>query len=235
MEKTGIGITHDNRIEILGKEGNVINPVGIWVSSTYERGKGSKVINYGPLNEAQLAGATLVLAQYDRIFAIDTNTKDFSFAKVSLASIVLCRMIKVAANSAMVQFAPVHCFEFWNCKKNPEKVAWRHLIKGIIANSQYDKNWKIGIVVDSDLGNLSKYNAREIPVIDDFFLPPSFTLNYASADVGKEYLPNQLLSLCDKEANSLLTQINEERSLVGLVRTPNDPDSEYFRRWDRVE
>jgi hypothetical protein len=70
-----------------------------------------------------------------------------------------------------------------------------------------------------------------MPIIDDFYLPADFTLIYASADVGKEYVPNRLISLCDKEANSVLARIKAEGS-TGLPLTLDDPDSEYFCRWD---
>ena len=48
----------------------------------------------------------------------------------------------------------------------------------IMANPEYDETNKIGMVVDSDLGNIPDFNSREKPIINDFYLPFGFELIY---------------------------------------------------------
>jgi len=63
--------------------------------------------------------------------------------------------------------------------------------------------------VDNDWGNIPKYNSRELPIFEGFYLPNYFTLFYASSDTGSEYLPNVLIKMCDKYASEELKKIRK--------------------------
>lgn len=67
--------------------------------------------------------------------------------------------------------------------------------------SEEPENRRIAFVVDSDLGNLEAYCNRSKPLHKDFYLPPNFTLLYASADRSDEW-PNQMIKRCDKLAGA---------------------------------
>ena len=69
------------------------------------------------------------------------------------------------------------------------------------------QNKTVAIVVDSELGALQQYNKREKPLVQDIYLPPGFTLVYASADSGMEFIANQLIRICDKCAGEVLSCI----------------------------
>lgn len=56
------------------------------------------------------------------------------------------------------------------------------------------------MIVDSDLGELSRINAREIPVCGAFLLPENWQLNYATSDVNDDFPIAQMIRRCD-EAN----------------------------------
>lgn len=54
---------------------------------------------------------------------------------------------------------------------------------------------------------------------------------YASADVGKEYIPNKLIALSDKIANKMLSYISEHpKETIGLKDMTDQPYTQ-FRLW----
>jgi len=96
-----------------------------------------------------------------------------------------------------------------------EKIGWIELIK-MIVNDHSEQ--KISIVTDHDLGNIDKYNSRELPLIENthLFLPPNIKLVYASADKKNDSIVNQLISICDKEASKKLNELVKVVGLGGL-------------------
>ena len=59
------------------------------------------------------------------------------------------------------------------------------------------------------------------------------TLIYASADVGKEFILNKLISLCEKEAKKLIEDISLDKiSNENLHEVKNEPYT-HIRFWNR--
>ncbi len=140
------------------------------------------------------------LNQFDYIYAIDTNSKEVNG---DLISVCYCVKYKPSTRELLMR-GPI-CF-----KNNPdvtEKTNWRELIKDIIHQKEYRDNFKIAIIVDSDYGNIEKYNSRESPIDTQFFLPENFTLIYASTDSGLENFPNRLIAECDKLAKKYIKDL----------------------------
>lgn len=88
-------------------------------------------------------------------------------------------------------------------------------------------------VVDSDFSRIPAYNRRESPIEGDFYLPPQFTLVYASADGGANQFGNRLIRLCDREAKRLLNHLEavpedpERHELQNVIDRPHS----HFRQW----
>lgn len=190
------------------REGERLNPVNANMTVSYERdNKAPKVLVDIPMNLSNLSfDMGYHLKNYDLIFAIDTNTKEIGNQKYSASAIVLCKL-KQHAGRLEALYSPHHIFRFKNVEL-PEKIGWVNLIKGIMDNPQYSENLKVAIIVDSDYGNLAKYNSRELPIINNVYLPKNMTLIYASADSGAENLPNKLIYMCDKVAKETLEELN---------------------------
>lgn len=55
------------------------------------------------------------------------------------------------------------------------------------------------LVVDSDLDVLMRINRREEAIIEDFFLPEGWQLNYAS-DKSADFILNKMIKFCDRES-----------------------------------
>jgi len=228
----GIKMFSDGTFKLLNN-GLPLTPENAYHEINYNKGKGSKILNKIPLNPNQLLNdPNLALKNFDLIFAIDTNTKLVNGEIISISCIVLCKLTQSKNNATIAEYAPIHFLEFKNIKQNAENIAWMKSIQLITTNPFYNPKLKIGFVIDSDLGNLPAYNKRTAPIYADFYLPQNIELIYASADVGKEFIVNKLISLCDKEAKKLL----EDRSLnkisnKNLQEVNNEPYT-HFGFWD---
>lgn len=226
----GVGITKDGHVEFVQGE-RLIEGKKSYYHSFYDRPKGPKIINRIDLkcNEIQVNTNT-IFSSYDRIFSIDTNTKTINNHKISVSGVVLCR-IKQTNKGALALFAPVQCLEFRNIHSFPEKVAWKRFFELMVKHPSYEQLSSFAVVVDAHLGDIPEYNSRNLPIIGDYFLPTKIDLIYASSDVGKEYLPNRLISMSDKTATELLDyigkNIDDNRNLV----EETDELFSYFRFW----
>ena len=79
----------------------------------------------------------------------------------------------------------------------------------------------MGLIVDSDLGNISAYNQRKKPILDPFFLPPNVQLVYATSDAGKSVV-NKSLAIADSIALQTFRAIdaNPQSFSVTQVESP---------------
>lgn len=212
----GLRISPMGSFELL-QDGVPLKPVEAYHDVNYEREKGPKILNKTPLNPDNLiTDPNIALGNFDRIFAIDTNTKMLKDEIISVSCIVLCYLTHNPNDTLDAKFAAVHCLEFRNIQCLAENIAWMKMIQLITANPAYNSSLKLGIIVDSDLRNIPAYNNRSKPIFSDFYLPRNIELIYASADVGKEYLANKLILLCENEVNKLLSEI-----ILGKVANDN--------------
>jgi hypothetical protein len=122
--------------------------------------------------------------------------------------------------------------EFRNPKSKPELIGWQTAIEMLRVNPKYRPAMKIGIIVDSELGNLKGFNNRVIPILDGFYLPQNMTLVYASSDKARESASNQLLRVADSTASRVLQQVIEHRDEENLFPVDNRPYT-HFRVWNR--
>jgi hypothetical protein len=233
MVVNGVRMSADGTVELLNK-GLPLIPEKAYHNINYNRKKSPKILNKISLDPNQLLiGPHLALKKFDLIFAIDTNTKVVNGEVISISCIVLCKLTYGKKNAIIAEYAPVHCLEFRNIRQDAENIAWMKSIQLIIANPSYNPKLKIGLIVDSDLGNISAYNNRSVPIYADFYLPQNIELIYASADVGKEFVVNKLISLCDKEAKMLLEDISLNKiSSENLQEVNNEPYT-HFRFWNK--
>ena len=228
----GVGITHDNEIELFC-DGVRVTPKSARLVTSYKREKGPKLLNRLDTNTQELLlDSHRVFEKYDLIYAIDTNTISIGEDIVSVTCIVLCK-IERKKKGTLALFAPVHWLEFRNIQEKPENTVWRYMIEKMMTpHPAYNESWKIAMLVDSDLGDIPDYNAGKKPIIEDFYLPRNISLVYASADIGKEYLPNILISRCDKESKELIKYIKANpQDNFGLKRISNAPFT-HLRSWN---
>jgi SEC-C motif-containing protein len=228
----GIGTRPDGTIQYFS-DGAPINPGKVDYETIYDRKNKKKVIHKLDLDPTQITdNPDLSLRKFDLIYAIDTNTKAGNGNVISVATVVLCKLDFAADGTINYQYGPIHSLEFWNIKDHPENVAWMKVIQFITQDQSYYPGQKIGMIVDSDLGNLAAFNARALPIYADFYLPENFELLYASAEVGtEEFLLNHLIALSEVMAKSLLTGILLNKASDTNPREVNDEPYTHFRHW----
>jgi hypothetical protein len=143
---------------------------------------------------------------YDFLIAVDTNTEVVDGTRLSTCfSYVVPR--KLAEHDDKVLFVPLCGYVFINVREfiNPELLGWHLILKNHVETVPA-KIARVGMIVDSNLGNLPKINQRGMPYLLEHKLPAHVTLIYAS-DAMTDTLPNQMLRYCDKAAEQASNQL----------------------------
>ena len=225
---------YSNQLRFYTEFGEV-KPISATFETSYERTKGEKVINktfqspdkvsYDPNNQ---------FAVYDKVFAVDTNTRTIRSDRISVTGVILSTIDDaITYRGSLVKASPTNCIEFRNTEFDPELTGLRCFIRNIIQHPNYNDKNKICIIIDHNLDKLEELNNKNIPIIEDFYLPDGITLVYGSSDVGKnDYLPNKLLSAAHKSANEILKYIEENDEHCASSQIPNEkPSYTYYRLW----
>jgi hypothetical protein len=220
---------------IMFKHGVPLVPVSANVEVSYEReekkGKGQKILSRAPLIGGPLwANPIRALEGFDHLLAIDTNTKVSNGEIISVAGVVHGTTTKVIVpGKTGIQFGIQCCMEFRGIKEKAENIAWAFIIQAIQHLPSYRPFLQYGLIVDCDLNNLEKYNNRESPIYNKFYLPDNMKFIYASSEV-KDSAANTMLALADKESRYLRDYIIRERCNPGLIQVLNEPFT-HFKEW----
>lgn len=159
-----------------------------------------------PLDQATFDVDSL-LDTVDIVIAIDTNT-GISGEAVSVAIFYLVLKAKDASEYEMNYMGMLTSTFVDTTDVSNELVALNSLLK-MISNGQVGyvlKDDKALIIIDHHLGEMERYNSREIPLIkwdETSYLPHNITLAYASTDTQNDSAFNKILAECDKLANEL--------------------------------
>jgi len=170
------------------------------------------------------------LLAYDHLIAVDTNTNQVAGSKVSITAAYHVIPETQQQGLAQCKAAVIALIECWNVTDKPENLGWYHVLQAI---SEYPEQFagKVGLIVDSDLGNHQSFNSREIPIFADFYLPENVTILYASDKGGAEHLSTMVIKYCHNLASDLYKGQNLLLNTEGLY----DESDRYFshiRQWD---
>ncbi|MCA8936369.1 MAG: SEC-C domain-containing protein [Planctomycetes bacterium] len=203
-----VGAKHDT--------GEEVQPSTFHSQRSYMRESGKEKVvfrlNGEVTNEYQL---NMKLAEFDVVYAVDTNTKQVDDMTVSVCVAVesyftafndragtklLLRPILARTWATKDQSPP---------KVHPEKRGWEFLFGHVLIN---DRNKNVAVVTDHDLQNIEAYNRREKPFMEGRFVLSNCTLMYAGSDTKADSVLNRLMSRCDLESRKLIEQfVNEIR------------------------
>jgi len=234
VSTSGIGIMPDGAVRLFGDDPGRVESA--FIETTYERAKGKKVVHRLPVDPSSISiDRTAALLRFDRIFALDTNTRLIGSSRVSVAALVLGRW-RSRSPMPILEFAPTQAIELRNTDCSPDLVAWRMFFALLEANPDRASMGRVGVIVDAHLDSLNVINSRQSAILDDFFLPNGSTLMYASSDAGVvESVMNKLLSLADKYASELLDEIERSGAITLQSQRPDVPHASYMRVWKRSE
>lgn len=142
------------------------------------------------------------LKRYDLILAMDTNSAFFKGIKISIG--VPLRIIgKISDQEIKWELIPLQVLVLIGESEKIENKNWVSLIKNLLDLKGFNHDHKIGLIVDSDLGNLKSYNDRTLPIAEEFFLPQNFELIYAS-DRSNDNILNEIMLTCHRASKEFL-------------------------------
>jgi hypothetical protein len=206
---SGMHETPDGKLTFFDENGKEIAPIHIEVGAVYPRGHGKtpKTLTRSlTIPSAILLEANRNLTRFERVFAIDTNTRDIEGTSVSVSVLVEVTGIQIGSVQWNAQLRTIRGFEFHNPSKTPEKIGWANAvshIQKILVGYQ-----RVALIVDHDLGRLTMFNRRLERFFPDFELPSNFELIYGCGDRGTlEYIANAAVAECDRKATLVVTQI----------------------------
>lgn len=138
------------------------------------------------------------LKKFNLIWAIDTNKKEI-WGEVANVSV-----ITEGDTSGSGDFRSTLAMIFGLTAENPELYAWRKFICLVMDNLENSSSMNFGLIVDSELDKISKFNDRELPIHGGYFLPENWRLIYATSDSGKESIFNRMLAESDKNSTKTM-------------------------------
>lgn len=201
---------------LLGDMSRFLSRASLGFTMSYPRiGKSPKTIIKIPIESNwQLKPVEDYFSSFDFVVAVDTNTKMKDNQKLSCTVASTCR-INRKGNRMSLDLWPIYRQIFIDVE-DPEKTGWISFIQEFCTYDCYSAGIKVGLIVDHDSGKIQQFNRKEIPVLGDVYLPSGFTLTYATSDVS-DYLPNKLISFCDKESNRVLSNVvSDENKPIGV-------------------
>ena len=160
---------------------------------------------------------------FDYIFVMDTNTHpqkcdDFYCSVAAIYCGEVQRVNDYERNMTCRPYMVIDWYHSWPMKI--ETVTWMEVIKKL--EEEIPINKKVGIVIDSELGNLDGYNNRTIPIFGQWFLPLNYSLIYATADVSDEWC-NKIIKQCDKAASQRLKEVVRDPKMKHNPSNSNAP------------
>ena len=170
------------------------------------------------------------LLSYDHLIAVDTNTRYLNDSTVSSTAAFHLIPDSHEKGVAHCRAAVIALIEFWNVVGKPENLGWYQVLQAIAEHPEYSAG-KIGLIVDSDLGNHQAFNNREMPIFGDFYLPANVTIIYASDSGGTELLSTKMIKYCHDLALDLYKKENLLLQVENLEPSGNSTFTHY-RQWD---
>ncbi|MFC7379810.1 hypothetical protein [Brevundimonas sp. GCM10030266] len=221
-----IVVTVDQRTGALSFGQEMTN---VYSERSYGRAKGPKVVSRIPQGQPELSfdETPALMANFDRLCAIDTNTRVIHGQTISMTGVTTIHPEVIPGPKGLEEtwrFDVPFCLEYLDLKVPPENFGWLAAILQLRQIGFLRPAHRIGVVVDSDLGNLRAYNERTKPVLNEQFLMSNVTLIYASADTGKENMINQALGIADTAASQCLKGL--ETGIIPMI-TRIEPNAFY--------
>ncbi|KYK43853.1 hypothetical protein A1D31_37805 [Bradyrhizobium liaoningense] len=184
----------------------------VYSEVTYERSKGPKVLSRIPQSHRDISfeSGNALIKNYEFVCAVDTNTRTIRDGLVSVTGIIVLRPFVLPTVRELQRgwkLEAPFCLEFLDISEKTENWGWMAAHQILREQGLIGAATRVGMIVDSDLGNLNSYNARKSPVIRGDLLPETVQLIYASSDAGRENIVNRALSTADSASGQCLDAI----------------------------
>lgn len=155
--------------------------------------------------------------KYDYLIAVDTNTekKRIGGYKVS-ACFISCVAEHLSSLDEEIPYHHLACYLILDSgdEGNAERLGW-HLAATGHASTPFLRTQRVGMVVDSELGDHMAINARTKPYYAEHLLPDHLSLLYASAD-KIETITNEMMKMNEKNSAHFIKAIKT----MGISKLP---------------
>lgn len=123
-------------------------------------------------------------------------------------------------------------FEFRDAKVPAEQVGWVYAIRSFPLGALKNRSGCVAVVVDHQLGELVPFNRREKRIANMMYLPPEFTLVYASSERGKNQFVNKAMNMADWLAGRMLDlAVANLADCRGLIPAEKSEPFAFRREW----
>jgi len=186
-----------------------IKPSFIELTAYYERASKPKILyKYSCADIYPPGNIHWVMKGWTRFYAIDTNTREIEGVQVSVTSVIQGYVFDTAKGVGSYKLDTYYTEANINVSGNPETLAICKLISKVSKEFADNANLRFGIITDSELGLIDKYNARIEFLLPGLLLPPNFHIMYATADAGRDtFMPNKMMAMCDQAASEALATV----------------------------
>ncbi|WP_219094941.1 hypothetical protein [Pseudomonas sp. UMAB-40] len=188
-----------------------LDPTSLRSQISYARGKSDKVLTSSPVDSFAALDKSFIdrmREQFDYLIAVDTNTEleRIDGYKVS-ACCICCIVDPLAVVTEPIKYEHLAAYLILDSgdEGNAELLGW-HLVATVHINTPFLRTQRVGVIVDSELGDHVAINARTKPYYKNHMLPANMTLVYAS-DAATETFINAMIKLNDKNANGLIKAV----------------------------
>lgn len=201
-----------SRLDIIGHQHfliphvQYIKPSFVELTAYYERANKRKIIyKYSCVDTYPPGNIHWVMKGWARFFAIDTNTREIEGVQVSVTSVIQGYVLDTEKGVGSYKLDTYYTEANINVAGNPETFAICKLISKVSKEFAGNETLRFGIITDSELGLIDKYNARTECLLPGLLLPPNFHIMYATAEAGRDtFMPNKMMSMCDQAASEAL-------------------------------
>lgn len=193
-------------------------------------GRDKELFRSAPSNQCPVLSPNDYLGRFHNLIAIDTNTNYFNGGKVSVTSAYHAMPMVSRISETRMLMGELALIETWNIKNSisPENFGWWKVLSSI-ANLQSGEMGVVGLIVDSDLGNLDKYNSGSEPYFLDNVLPKNVELIYNSDQGDPSHLSTRLIKNCHRSANELIR--NQPLAVLDGFKPSSEDLYSHIRYW----
>lgn len=191
-----------------------LDPTSLRSQISYARKKTDKVLTSSPVDSFAALDKSFIdrmREQFDYLIAVDTNTEldRIDGYKVS-ACCICCIVDPLAVVIDQIKYEHLAAYLILDSgdEGNAELLGW-HLVATVHINTPFLRTKRVGVIVDSELGDHVAINARTKPYYGNHLLPANMTLVYAS-DAAAETFINGMIKMNDKNAGGLIEAVKRQ-------------------------
>jgi hypothetical protein len=205
-----------------------------YVETSYERTKGPKIVNRINLPEAQYESDVwhFLRKNYDKTFAVDTNSAVIGGRSIAITSVVELRQDFIGSPRGVeryFRFFQPFCIEIRDPKAVPEKLGWLLAFDQLRHQGRWSELDRTAMIVDHDLSNHALYNNWTAPLVQNYFLPERARLHYASSDTGRDHPFNKALAVADSLSSRTTNAIKSGEVAMHISTKPSHSQYDAIR------